>query len=357
MQIGIDSFAAAISDPVIGLSLTPVDRMHHLLEEIELADRVGLDLFGIGEHHRAEFLDSAPVVLLAGAAARTKSIRLTSAVTVLSAADPVRVFQEFATLDLISRGRAEIVAGRGSFIESYPLFGLRLEDYDELFAEKLDLLLKIRAGTEVHWSGKHRASLTGQAIYPRPLQNPLPIWVGVGGTPESFVRAGMLGLPLMVAIIGGEPKRFRPLIDLYRESGRRAGHSAEKLIVGLHSIGFVGNTTQQAADDFYPGYAHTFTEIGKERGWPPATRAQFDALRGPTGALLIGDVETVAEKILYDNEVLGGISRITFQMGVSTLPHKKMLRAIEILGTRVAPIVRKELAAVAVPARKVSSRR
>jgi probable LLM family oxidoreductase len=344
MEIGIDSFAAAISDPATGLTISPVQRMQNLLEEIELADKVGLDVFGIGEHHRAEFLDSAPVVILAAAAARTKNIRLTSAVTVLSAADPVRVFQEFATLDLISHGRVEIVAGRGSFVESYPLFGLRLEDYDSLFSEKLDLLLNIRENTHVQWSGKHRAPLTGQAIYPRPLQNPLPIWVGVGGTPESFVRAGMLGLPLMVAIIGGEPKRFRPLVDLYREAGRRAGHSAEKLIVGLHAIGFLGDTTKQAADDFFPGYAHTFTEIGKERGWPPTTRAQFDALRGPTGALLIGDAETVTKKILYVNEALGGLSRITFQMGVSTLAHPKMLRAIEILGTRVAPMVRKELA-------------
>jgi probable LLM family oxidoreductase len=345
MEIGVDSFAAAISDPATGIILSPVERMQHLLEEIELADKTGLEVFGIGEHHRAEFLDSAPVVILAAAATRTKNIRLTSAVTVLSAADPVRVFQEFATLDLISNGRAEIVAGRGSFVESFPLFGLRLEDYDSLFSEKLDLLLNIRENTHVHWSGKHRAPLTGQAIYPRPLQNPLPIWVGVGGTPESFARAGALGLPLMVAIIGGEPRRFRPLIDLYRETGRRAGHSAEKLIVGLHSIGFLGDTTKEAADDFYPGYAHTFTEIGKERGWPPTTRAQFDAVRGPTGALLIGDAETVAKKILYVNEVLGGLSRITFQMGVSTLPHQKMLRAIEILGTRVAPIVRKELTA------------
>ncbi len=350
MQIGIDSFAAAISDPVTGLTLSPVQRMQHLLEEIELADQVGLDVFGIGEHHRAEFLDSAPAVILAAAGARTKNIRLTSAVTVLSAADPVRIFQEFATLDLISNGRAEIVAGRGSFIESFPLFGLQLEDYDSLFAEKLELLLTIRANTHVTWSGKHRAALTGQAIYPRPLQDPLPIWIGVGGTPESFARAGLLGLPLMVAIIGGEPKRFRPLVDLYRETGRRAGHPAEKLTVGLHSIGFVGDTTKQAADDFYPGYAHTFTEIGKERGWPPTTRAQFDAVRGPTGALIIGDAETVAQKILYDNEVLGGISRVTFQMGVSTLPHQKMMRALEILGTVVAPIVRKELAA------KVTSR-
>ncbi len=344
MQIGIDSFAAAISDPATGATLSPAERLRDLLEEIELADKVGLDVFGIGEHHRPEFLDSAPAVILAAAASRTKNIRLTSAVTVLSAADPVRVFQEFATLDLISQGRAEIVAGRGSFVESYPLFGLKLEDYDSLFAEKLELLLAIRDNTHVHWSGKHRAPLTGQGIYPRPLQNPLPIWVGVGGSPESFVRAGMLGLPLMVAIIGGEPHRFRPLIDLYRTAGRRAGHSADKLIVGLHSIGFLGDTTDQAADDFYPGYAHTFTEIGKERGWSGTTRAQFDATRGPTGALLIGDAEAVAEKILYVNEALGGLSRITFQMGVSTVPHQKMMRAIEILGTRVAPMVRRDVA-------------
>src|ERR1700723_3862874 len=330
--------------------------MHHLLEEIVLADQVGLDVFGIGEHHRAEFLDSAPPVILAAGAALTKRIRLTSAVTVLSAADPVRVFQQFATLDLISQGRAEIVAGRGSFIESFPLFGLDLDDYDSLFAENLDLLLKIRESTEVYWSGKHRAPLTGQSIYPRPLQNPLPIWLGVGGTPASFARAGALGLPLMVAIIGGEPHRFRPHIELYREAGRRAGHSPEQLRVGLHCIGFLADTTQQAADDFFPGYAHTFTEIGKERGWPPTTRAQFDAVRGPTGALLIGDAETVAKKILYDNEVLGGLSRVTFQMGVSTLPHQKMLRAIEILGAGVAPIVRKELAAAS-PARRVASRK
>jgi probable LLM family oxidoreductase len=344
MEIGIDSFAAAISDPATGLTLDPVDRMQHLLEEIELADKVGLDVFGIGEHHRAEFLDSAPPIILAAAASRTKNIRLTSAVTVLSAADPVRVFQEFATLDLISRGRAEIVAGRGSFIESFPLFGLKLEDYDSLFAEKLELLLAIRDNPTLHWSGKHRPALTGQAIYPRPLQNPFPIWVGVGGTPASFVRAGVLGLPLMVAIIGGEPHRFKPLIDLYRETGIRSGHAAAQLKVGLHMIGFVGDTTKEAADDFFPGYAYTFTEIGKERGWPPTTRRQFDALRGPTGALLIGDAETVAKKILYVNEALGGISRLTFQMGVSTLPHPKMLNAIKILGTQVAPAVRNALA-------------
>jgi len=345
MQIGIDSFGAVISDPASGVTLSPVQRMDNLLEEIVLADQVGLDVFGIGEHHRSEFVDSAPVVILGAAATRTKNIRLSSAVTVLSAADPVRVFQEFATLDLLSHGRAEMVAGRGSSVEAYPLFGFDLEDYDSLFSEKLDLLLRIRENTHVHWTGKHRPPLTGQAIYPRPLQNPLPIWIGVGGTPASFARAGVLGLPLMVAIIGGEPRRFRLLIDLYREAGRRAGHSEEKLIVGLHAIGFLGDTTEEAADDFYPGYAHTFTKIGKERGWPPATRAQFDALRGPTGALLIGDADTVSEKILYVNEVLGGLSRITFQMGVSALPHQKMLRSIELLGTRVAAVVRGELTA------------
>src|SRR5437588_8393863 len=255
MQIGIDSFAAAISDPATGLTLSPVERMHHLLEEIELADRIGLDVFGIGEHHRAEFLDSAPVVILSAAAARTQNIRLTSAVTVLSASDPVRVFQEFATLDLISRGRAEIVAGRGSFIESFPLFGLKLEDYDSLFAEKLDLLLQIRDNEHVTWSGKHRPALNGEGVYPRPLQDPLPIWLGVGGSPGSFVRAGELGLPLMVAIIGGETRRFRPLVDLYREAGRRAGFTPDQLKVGVHALGYVAPTSEQAADDFFPGYA------------------------------------------------------------------------------------------------------
>jgi probable LLM family oxidoreductase len=344
MQIGIDSFAAALSDPVTGAPIAPADRLRNLLEEITLADQLGLDVFGIGEHHRVEYLDSAPAIILAAAASLTKTIRLTSAVTVLSAADPVRVFQEFATLDLISRGRAEIVAGRGSFIESFPLFGLDLKDYDSLFAEKLDLLLKIRDNTKLHWSGKHRPALTGQDIYPRPFQPQLPIWLGVGGTPESFVRAGTLGLPLMVAIIGGETHRFRPLIDLYREAGARAGHAPDKLKVGIHSIGFLGDTTQKAADDFFPGYAHAFTQIGKERGWPPTTRGQYDALRGPTGALLIGDAENVAAKLLRINDSLGGIARITFQMTVATLPHAKMMNAIDILATRVAPIIRQALA-------------
>ncbi len=343
MQIGVDSFAAVVPDPITGIAPAPAERLQNLVEEIVLADRVGLDAFGIGEHHRAEYLDSAPVVILAAAAARTKNIRLTSAVTVLSAADPVRVFQQFATLDLLSGGRAEIVAGRGSFIEAFPLFGLDLKDYDSLFAENLDLLLNIRENIHVHWSGKHRAALTGQGVYPRPLQNQLPVWLGVGGTPTSFVRAGMLGLPLMVAIIGGEPHRFRPLIDLYREAGQRAGHDPEKLKVGLHMLGYVADTTAQAADEFFPGYAKSFTEIGKERGWPPTTRAQFDALRGPTGALIIGDAEVVAKKVLSINEALGGISRLNFQMSVATLSYARLMRAIELLGTKVAPIIRKQL--------------
>ena len=347
MQIGIDSFAAAIPDPETGAAIAPADRLRNLLEEIDLADQVGLDVFGIGEHHRSEFLDSAPTIILAAAAGHTKNIRLSSAVTVLSAADPVRVFQEFATLDLISQGRAEIVAGRGSFTEAYPLFGLKLQDYDDLFIEKLDLLLKIRDDATVKWSGKHRPALNGQGIYPRPFQEQMPIWLGVGGTPQSFARAGYLGLPLMVAIIGGQQHRFRPLIDLYREAGSRAGHAPEKLKVGLHMLGFLGDTTQQAADDFYPGYATMFTQIGKERGWPPTTRAQFDLTRGPAGAFLIGDAESVVEKVLYTNEALGGIARLDFQMTVATLPHAKMMKAIEILGTKVAPAVRKELGASA----------
>ncbi len=337
MQIGCDSFVAIGSDPVTGEMVTALERMRGIVEEIVTADQAGLDSFGIGEHHRREFLDSAPTMILAAAASRTKQIRLTSAVTVLSAADPVRVFQEFATLDLLSAGRAEMVVGRGSFIESFPLFGFQLEDYDELFAEKLDLLLKIRESAEVHWSGQHRAALTGQGIYPRPLQDPLPIWLGVGGSPESFVRAGQLGLPLMIAIIGGEPHRFRPLVDLYREAGRRAGHPAETLTVGVHALGYVAPTDQQAADDFFPGYARAFTDIGRERGWPPVTRRHFDALLGPSGALIVGGPETVIGKVRHYNEVLGGISRMHFQMSVASLSHPKLLSAIRLLGSHVRP--------------------
>src|SRR5712672_2494384 len=342
MQIGIDSFAAAYDDTSLAVSAS--ERLRNLVEQIEYADQVGLDVFGIGEHHRRDYLDSAPALILAAAAARTHRIRLTSAVTVLSSADPVRVFQNFATLDLLSQGRAEMVVGRGSFVDSFPLFGLQLKDYDSLFAEKLDLLLNIRENEFVHWSGRYRAPLTGQGVYPRPMQNPLPIWLGVGGTPESFARAGTLGLPLMVAIIGGETRRFRPLIDLYREYGRRAGHAPDKLKVGVHALGYVAETTQKAIDDFFPGYAETVTRIGKERGWPPVTRAQFDAVRGKHGALLVGNPEEVAEKILRHSEALGGISRITFQMDVAESSQAKLLRAIELLGTRVAPVIRERLA-------------
>ncbi len=345
MQIGIDSFAAVVSDPVTGLTLSASERLNNLLEEIERADAVGVDSFGVGEHHRQEYLDSAPTLILAAAAARTKRIRLTSAVTVLSAADPVRVFQEFATLDLLSKGRAEMVVGRGSFIESYPLFGFKLEDYDSLFTEKLGLLLELRRNTHVHWSGRHRAPLTGQGVYPRPLQDPLPVWIGVGGTPESFARAGTLGLPLMVAIIGGEFRRFRPLVDLYREAGRRAGHAPEALKVGVHAFGYVSDSAQQARDDFFLGYARMLETVGRERGWAAPSRAQFDAACAPSGPYLIGDPDEVAQKVLYANEVLGGVSRLSFQMTNVLLPHARMLHAIELLGTRVIPLVHEKLAA------------
>ena len=336
MQLGIDSFAAAFPDRN-GVPASAPQAMRELLERIEWADQAGLDVFGIGEHHRPEFLDSAPAVILAAAAARTSRIRLTSAVTVLSAADPVRVFQNFATLDLISQGRAEMVVGRGSFVEAFPLFGLALEGYDSLFAEKLDLLLTIRENEHVHWAGRHRAALTGQGVYPRPLQARIPIWLGVGGTPESFVRAGALGLPLMVAIIGGETHRFAPLVDLYREAGKRAGHAPEQLTVGLHSLGYVADTTEQAVEDFFPGYAQTFTKIGRERGWPPVTRAHFDAQAGPRGALLVGGPDEVAAKIRRHSDALGGISRVSFQMDNAFLPQASLLRAIDLLGARVSP--------------------
>jgi len=338
MEIGIDSFAA-ISSGETGSKTSNQESMARLLERIVHADKAGLHFFGIGEHHRKEFLDAAPALILAAAAAQTKRIRLTSAVTVLSAADPVRVFQGFATLDLISQGRAEMVVGRGSFTDAFPLFGLSLNDYDELFSEKLDLLLKIRDNESVTWSGKFRPALKNQSIYPRPVQDPFPIWIGVGGTPESFIRAGTLGLPLMVAIIGGETHRFRPLIDLYREAGKRAGHSPEQLKVGLHSLGYVANTTQEALDDYYPGYAETFTRIGKERGWPPVTRPHFDAQTGKQGALLIGSAEEVAEKIIRHSNALGGISRLSFQMDNAGLSHEKLMEAIELIGTKVAPVI------------------
>jgi len=330
MELGIDSFASREHEQ-------PVEAIQHLLERIETADRVGLDVFGVGEHHRAEFLDSAPSVILATAAARTQRIKLTSAVTVLSAADPVRVFQQFATLDLVSKGRAEMVVGRGSFTESFPLFGLDFNDYDALFAEKLELLLKLRAEERVTWSGKFRPALNDQAVYPRPLQAEIPIWVGVGGTPESFVRAGLLGLPLMVAVIGGETHRFRRAVDLYRAAGAQAGHAPEKLKVGLHSLGYVAPSREEAINDYFPGYAKTFTRIGRERGWPPVSRERFDAQNGPTGALLVGDPDEVGEKILRHAAALGGVDRVTFQMDNAELPREKLLRSIELIGERIKP--------------------
>ena len=339
MEIGIDSFASAMLGNDSGATISGVDAMEQLLARIEYADKMGLDVFGIGEHHRKEFLDSAPAVILAAAAARTKSIRLTSAVAVLSAADPVRVFQNFATLDLISKGRAELVVGRGSSIEAFPLFGFDLNDYDKLFIEKLDLLLQIRENEFVNWSGKFRPAIRKLPVYPRPLQEKLPVWLGVGGTPASFVRAGTLGLPLMVAIIGGETHRFRPLVDMYREAGRKAGFSPDQLKVGLHSLGYVGATTEEAIENYYPGYAQTMTKIGKERGWAPVTRPGFDAQVGPRGALVVGSPEVVAEKILAHSKSLGGVDRFTFQMDNAGLSHEQLLEAIRLIGEKVMPIV------------------
>jgi probable LLM family oxidoreductase len=342
MQIGIDSFVTS-GLPQTRWGESDPQRVADLLDEIALADEAGLDVYAIGEHHRPEFIASAPAVLLAAAAARTKRIRLGSAVNVLTSDDPIRLFQQFATVDLISGGRVEIIVGRGSFIESYPLFGVDLRNYDRLFVEKLDLLLKARESANVHWTGTHRASLSGEGVYPRPVQQPLPVRIGAGGTPASFERAGRLGLPLSVAIIGGEARRFRPLVDLYREAGSKAGHAPDQLSVGMHSIGFVAETTQIAADTFWPSYQDTFSRIGRERGWPPTNRAQFDAARGPTGALLVGGPETVAEKILRAHQDLGGLSRVTLAVnGGNLLPHEQVMRCIELLATRVAPIVRKE---------------
>lgn len=341
MEIGIDSFAAFVTDRDGNPVGTAENAMQELLERIKLADEKGLDVFSIGEHHRKEFLDSATSVILAAAAGMTKNIRLSSAVTVLSAADPVRVFQQFATLDLVSKGRAEMVVGRGSFTEAFPLFGLRLEDYDKLFAEKLGLLLQINEQETVTWSGKFRPALDKQPIYPRPVQKKLPIWLGVGGTPGSFVRAGSLGLPLMVAVIGGETHRFRPLVDLYREAGDKAGFSQDQLKVGLHSLGYVGRSHEEAVEAYYPGYAETFTRIGRERGWPPVTRGHFEAQNAKRGAYLIGEPEEVAEKILRHSESLGGIDRFTFQMDNAGLSHQQLSDSIALIGEEVIPLVKK----------------
>lgn len=339
MEIGIDSFAGNPLPDGQDTAATRVTAMAELLERMAYADQVGLDVFGIGEHYRREYLDSAPGMILAAAAARTSRIRLTSAVTVLSASDPVRTFQNFAALDLISNGRAEIVAGRGSFTESFPLFGLNLSDYDTIFAEKLDLLLQLRENEVITWTGQFRPALDNQPIYPRPVQNPIPVWLGVGGTIGSFVRAGTLGLRLMTAVIGGETHRFRPRIDLYRRAYAEAGHPPAEMKVGLHSLGYVAETTEQAHEEYFPGYAAMFNKIGKERGWPPVTREGFDQQVGPTGALLVGSPEEVAQKILRHSEALGGITRLTFNMDNPGMSHDHLMRSIELVGTRVKPLV------------------
>ncbi len=343
MEIGVYTFAEITPDQRTGAPESASRRLRELIEEVELADQVGLDVFGIGEHHRPDYAVSAPAVVLAAAAERTKKIRLTSAVTVLSSDDPVRVFQDFATLDLLSGGRAEIMVGRGSFIESFPLFGYDLGDYDALFSEKLDLLLKLRDSIRVSWSGAHRAPLENLAVYPRPLQNPLPIWIAVGGTPQSVVRAAKLGLPLALAIIGGTPERFAPLIDLYRQTAAKAGHDPTQLPVSINSHAFVAETSQEAADTFFPPYAEVMTRIGKERGWPPASRQQFEAARSPRGALAVGSPQEVIDKILRQHEIFRH-QRFLAQLTVGPMPHVKVMRAIELLGTEVAPVVRRETA-------------
>jgi probable LLM family oxidoreductase len=342
MELGIYSFAEATPDPVTGRTISPEQRLANLLEEIELADQVGLDVFGVGEHHRPDYIVSTPAVVLAAAASRTSRIRLTSAVTVLSSDDPVRVFQEYSTLDLLSHGRAEIMAGRGSFIESFPLFGYDLQDYDTLFAEKLELLLALREQERITWQGRHRPSIQDRAVYPRPVQTPLPVWIAVGGTPQSIVRAGTLGLPLALAIIGGAPERFVPLVQLYRESARRAGHDPETLQVGINSHGFIASDSAEAVEAAFPPYLDVMGRIGRERGWPPPTRAQFDAERSRRGALLIGSPQEVIDKILFEHELFGN-TRFLVQLSVGTMPHDKLLRAIELFGTEVAPVVRREV--------------
>ncbi|WP_043623797.1 LLM class flavin-dependent oxidoreductase [Ensifer sp. ZNC0028] len=318
-------------------------RLNNLLEEIELADQVGLDVFGLGEHHRPDYAASAPAVILAAAAARTKTIRLTSAVTVLSSDDPVRVFQQFSTLDLISGGRAEIMAGRGSFIESFPLFGQSLDDYDQLFAEKLDLLMALRENEKVSWAGEMRPAIHDRGVYPRPLQQELPLWIAVGGTPQSVARAGALGLPVALAIIGGEPRRFAPLFDLYREAARRAGQDPAKLKTSINVHGFIADTTDLAADQFYGPQAEVMNRIGRERGWGPTDRAHFDQARSPSGNLFLGDPETVAEKIV-ENWKLFRNDRFLLQMAIGPMPHDQIMRGIELYGTKVAPLVRKAVA-------------
>jgi probable LLM family oxidoreductase len=336
MELGLATFAD------VGPDVTPWQRMRQLLEEAELADQLGLDVFAIGEHHRPDFLVSSPAVVLGAIAARTEQIRLSSAVSVLSSDDPVRVFQDFAHVDLLSGGRAEIMAGRGSFIESFPLFGYDLDDYDELFAEKLELLLEIRKQSHVTWSGRHRAALNDAGVWPRPVQEPLPVWVAVGGTPQSVIRAAALALPLTIAIIGGQPERFEPLVRLYRDAWEAAGHDPAKARLAINTHAFVGDTSARADSAFQSSYLQMMNRIGRERGWPPAGREQYEALRAPRGALAVGSVEQVAEKILFEHELFGH-QRYIGQMSVGAVAHTDVMRSIELFGTEVAPLVRAEL--------------
>jgi len=339
-EVGIYSFAELVSDPVTGEKISPTERLRQLMETMELADQVGLDIFALGEHHRPDFVSSSPVVILAAAAARTTSIRLSTAVTVLSSDDPVRVFQDFATLDLLSQGRAEIMAGRGSFIESFPLFGYDLKDYDTLFSEKLELLLKLGESERVTWRGKHRATMENLGVYPRPHQAKIPVWLAVGGTPESAIRAGVLGLPMALAIIGGMPERFKPFVDMFREATRRAGR--EPLPLSINSHGFISDESQQAADDYFPSYQAAMNKIGRERGWPPVSRPQFEGARSLRGSDFVGNPDDIIAKILFQHELFGH-QRVLLQLGLGGIPHAKMMRAIELLGTKIAPVVREEI--------------
>lgn len=343
MELGISSFADMSPDPITGRKVTAEERITQLLEEVKLAEQVGLDVFAVGEHHRPDYAASSPAVILGAMAAVTKKIRLSSSVTVLSSDDPVRVFQDFATIDALSSGRAEIMAGRGSFTESFPLFGYSLNDYDTLFSEKLDLLLKIRGQEKISWKGKHRAAIDNLGIYPRPVQNPLPVWIAIGGTPESVQRAATLNLPMMLAIIGGTPDRFAPYVKYYRDISKQLNHDASKLHVGINSHTYIADTSQQAADEFYPAYADVMTRIGGERGWQPMQRAHYEMMREPHGALLVGSPQQVIDKILYEYELFKH-TRFLAQIGVGTMPHDKLLRAIELFGTVVAPAVRKAIA-------------
>jgi probable LLM family oxidoreductase len=340
MEIGITTFVENTPDPATGNLLSPYERMRDLMEEIELADQVGLDVFSIGEHHRPDFVVSSPAVVLAAAAMKTKNIKLSSAVTVLSSDDPVRVFQDFAHVDLLSKGRAEIMAGRGSFTESFPLFGQDMKDYNELFSEKLDLLVKLNKGDKITWKGKHRPSINNRGVYPRPYQKELPIWVAVGGTPESVLRAASYGLPMALAIIGGNPERFVPFTNLYKQAWEQAGHDISKLQLAINSHGYIADDSQKAASEYYGPYAYLMGQLGKERGWSGMNREQYDLMRQPEGSLLVGSPQQVIDKILWEHELFGN-TRFLLHISVGTLPHAQVMHAIELLGTVVAPAVRK----------------